>query len=79
MITNRLIINKLGKLKVAYLEETNYKCDQTVRIIAKWCDIQDVNTRSINISLSKYANFQRDELEKISTQFDYKYLLGICY
>ncbi|MFX1253737.1 MAG: Eco57I restriction-modification methylase domain-containing protein [Promethearchaeota archaeon] len=75
--SNKLVTNKFGKLKVAF-DEIGYICDQTVRILIKWEQLQDVNNRSISRSIRRFSNnYSREELENISREYDYHYLLGL--
>ncbi|MFX0061125.1 MAG: Eco57I restriction-modification methylase domain-containing protein [Candidatus Hermodarchaeota archaeon] len=75
--SHKLVTNKFGKLKVAF-DEIGYICDQTVRILIKWEQIKDVNNRSISKSIRRFSNkSSREELESISKEYDYYFLLGL--
>ncbi|MFX1537702.1 MAG: Eco57I restriction-modification methylase domain-containing protein [Promethearchaeota archaeon] len=75
--SHKLVTNKFGKLKVAF-DKIGYICDQTVRILIKWEQLQDVNNRSISRSIRRFSNnYSREELESISKEYDYYFLLGL--
>ncbi|OLS16057.1 MAG: hypothetical protein RBG13Loki_0298 [Promethearchaeota archaeon CR_4] len=73
--SHKLVTNKLGAFKVAYDDE-GYLCDQTVRVIIKWQQIQGITNDSIKKTLSK-ARYSREDLELISRGFDYYVLLAL--
>ncbi|MGD0855443.1 MAG: N-6 DNA methylase, partial [Dehalococcoidia bacterium] len=72
----KLVTNKIGTLHVA-LDTEGFVCDQTVRALVKWNGLSGVDNNSINMSLTKYSTYSREELENISADFDYYYLLAL--
>jgi len=73
---NKIVTNKVGDLEVAF-DNQGFVCDQTVRSIIKWKQLKGVENASINNSIKKFSNFEKDELELISQKYDYRFLLGI--
>lgn len=74
---DKLMLNGQGFIKGTIDIGEHYYCDQTVRIGVLWKDLKGVNNRSISNSITKFANYKRNELEKISENFSLKYLIGI--
>lgn len=53
-------------------------CNHSLIVFKKFIDLIGIENQSINNSLSKYnKNFSRNELERISKNFTYEYLLAI--
>lgn len=72
----KILINKLGKIKAIYGEPELY-CDQTLRICVLWKDLTGVKNRSISSTITKYDMGTREELENNSKEVSLKYLLAI--
>lgn len=72
----KILINKLGKIKAIYGEPELY-CDQTLRICILWKDLNGIKNRSISSTITKYEMGTREELEANSKEVSLKYLLAI--
>jgi adenine-specific DNA-methyltransferase len=72
----KLLVNKIGRLKATYDNESYY-CDQTIRIIVLWKYLKEIDNRSISNSLKKWYHYPRKILEENSEKFDYYYLLAV--
>lgn len=72
----KILINKLGKIKAIYGEPELY-CDQTLRICVLWKDLKGIKNRSISSTITKYDTGTREELEDNSKEVSLKYLLAI--
>ena len=73
----KLLINKLGAIKVAFDNEGTFTHDQTLRCAILWTDLCGVENNSIAQSIKRYSNHSREKLEELSKQVDLRYLLGI--
>ncbi|MDP8209873.1 MAG: DUF4391 domain-containing protein [Candidatus Stygibacter australis] len=77
LYTNKkIMINKIGTIK-ATLDNTNIFCDQTVRLSILWNILNSVNNRSIDNSVKRYSELTRSEMESISKNYLYEYILLI--
>ncbi|WP_407454355.1 Eco57I restriction-modification methylase domain-containing protein [Methanobrevibacter sp.] len=75
-LSNKLLVNKLGKIKAVY-DDTQIFCDQTLRVLVLWKDLEDVENRSVNNSVKRYGKDSRVVLEENSLSIDLKFILGI--
>jgi len=73
---NKLLVNKLGSIKATY-DDSNIYCDQTIRLLVKYIDLQGINNNSINNSIKKFSQKSRGELESLSKKYDLKFILGL--
>jgi type I restriction-modification system DNA methylase subunit len=72
----KLVINKLGTIKAGY-DNNHIYCDQTIRIAVLWKNLKNIENKSINNSIKRYSNENREDLEKYSENIDIKYILAI--
>ncbi len=75
-VANKIVINKIGTIKASY-DNVGFACEQTVRVLILWKQLNGVENQSINNSLKRYSNASRKELEDLSSRFEYFYLLAI--
>ena len=75
-LSKKLLVNKLGTIKAIY-DDTQIFCDQTLRILVLWNDLNGINNRSINNSIKRYSNDSRETLENNSKKINLKYILSI--
>ena len=73
---NKILINKIGKLKIAF-DYSGIVCDQSVRILIKWDQLKEIQNKSILNSISKFSDFSRDKLEDISIEYEYRFILTL--
>ncbi len=73
---NKIVINKIGKIKVSFDDE-GLVCDQTVRILLKWKQLKGIENKSINNGIKKFSNHKRERLEEISENYDYKFVIAL--
>ena len=74
--SKKLVTNKIGELKVA-LDDEDFICDQTVRILLKWNKLKDITNKSIVGSIKKYSTYSRTFLEENSKNYDDKFVLAL--
>lgn len=72
----KLIVSKIGKIKATY-DNSNIYCDQTIRILILWHDLENIKNKSIDSTVKRYHSDNRNTLEQNSKQMNLKYLLGI--
>jgi len=72
----KILINKIGELKSVFDDKKLY-CDQTIRIVVIWKDLNGVENNSINNSIKKWYNEPRQNLEENSKGYNYFYLVGV--
>jgi hypothetical protein len=56
----KIIINKIGNIK-ATLDDNNLYCEQTIRIAILWKNLANIENKSIDNSIKRYANVNRAE------------------
>jgi adenine-specific DNA-methyltransferase len=72
----KIMVSKIGKIK-ATVDYTNIYCDQTIRVLVLWNDLNGVKNKSIDNSVKRYQTNSRKVLEEISSQVALNYLLAI--
>jgi adenine-specific DNA-methyltransferase len=72
----KILVNKIGSIKATY-DDTKIYCDQTIRVLVRYCDLKGVVNKSITNSIKKYANKDRSQLEKISQGYSLKFILAL--
>lgn len=74
---NKLMFNRLGQLQVMIDNKIHYLQSDSSFMAIKWCDLIDVNNKSINASIKKFSRHSRGEMEDLSQTVDLRFLLGI--
>ncbi len=72
----KLMVNRLGMLKV-YYDEDKLLTSDSMFCAVPWCSLSRVNNKSITSSIKKFSRKTRMEMEALSRTVDLKYLLGI--
>ena len=75
-LSNKILVNKLGTIKAIY-DDTQIFCDQTLRVLVLWKDLENINNRSINNSVKRYGKDSRENLVENSNHISLKYILAI--
>lgn len=70
----KLAINRLGIIKATY-DDKQILCDQSLMPSVLWKDIKEINNQGIRTTTNRIGN--RKTLEKISENYNLKYLLAI--
>lgn len=78
-----------GRVTKGTFDDTGIVCNDSIIVLKRFIDLQNVNERSISVGISKNnidtkggkasteISKKRKELENISKQFELKYILGI--
>ena len=73
----KLMFNCLGQLKVSVDLHNNHVCQQGIRVAILWKDLRGVDNKSIASSIKRYSSLSRPEMESLSEQYSYLFLLGL--
>jgi len=73
----KLLINRLGELKVYIDVNTHFLHSDSMFCAVLWKDLHSINNRSIAGSVKKFCRYSRKEMERLSDAVDLYYLLGI--
>lgn len=73
----KLLINRLGILKVYLDIDTHYLHSDSMFCAVLWKDLKGVNNKSISSSIKKFCKHNRADMETLSGRVDLYYLLGI--
>lgn len=73
----KLLINRLGILKVYLDIDTHYLHSDSMFCAVLWSDLKGVNNKSITSSIKKFCKHSRTDMESLSKDVDLYYLLGI--
>ena len=73
----KLLINRLGVLKVYLDMDTHFLHSDSMFCAVLWKNLKGVNNKSISSSIKKYCKHNRAELESLSGEVDLYYLLAI--
>ena len=73
----KLLINRLGILKVYLDIDTHYLHSDSMFCAVLWSDLKGVNNKSITSSIKKFCKYSRTDMEALSGRVDLYYLLGI--
>ena len=73
----KLLINRLGVLKVHIDENIHYLHSDSMFCAVLWKDLKGVYNKSISTSIKKFSKHNRADMESISGRVDLYYLLGI--
>jgi len=73
----KLLINRLGLLKVYLDVDTHFLHSDSMFCAVLWKDLEDVNNKSISSSIKKFSKYNRTEMETLSGKVDLYYLLAI--
>jgi type I restriction-modification system DNA methylase subunit len=66
-----------GRTTDAIFDENQLVCNDGCIVIVPFSELKGVNNRSIEGSIKKWSNKNRNQLEEISKEFNLKYILGI--
>ncbi|MDO8482399.1 MAG: TaqI-like C-terminal specificity domain-containing protein [bacterium] len=66
-----------GTMTGGTYDDSGVVCNHSIVVIVRFIDLKGVENKSISVSLKKFNSLPRTELEKVSTEFDLKYLLAI--
>ncbi len=72
----RILINAFYPLE-AVLDEKGLYHNATVRACVPWNLLSDVENKSITMSVKRYSRLDRDEMLRLSKEFDVRYILGV--
>lgn len=73
----KLLINRLGVLKVYLDMDTHFLHSDSMFCAVLWKDLKGVNNKSISSSIKKFCKHKRSDMEALSGEVDLYYLLGI--
>ena len=73
----KLLINRLGFLKVHLDMDTHFLHSDSMFSAVLWKDLKGVNNKSISSSIKKFCKHTRAEMEALSSKVDLLYLLGV--
>lgn len=73
----KLLINRLGILKVYLDIDTHFLHSDSMFCAVLWKDLKGINNKSISSSIKKFCKHNRTEMEILSGRVDLYYLLGI--
>ena len=73
----KLLINRLGVLKVYLDMDTHFLHSDSMFCAVLWKDLKGVNNKSISSSIKKFCKHNRSDMEAMSGEVDLYYLLGI--
>lgn len=73
----KLLINRLGFLKVHLDMDTHFLHSDSMFSAVLWKDLKGVNNKSISSSIKKFCKHTRAEMEALSGEVDLFYLLGV--
>ena len=73
----KLLINRLGVLKVYLDIDTHYLHSDSMFCAVLWKDLKGINNKSISSSIKKFCKHNRVDMEVLSGEVDLYYLLGI--
>ena len=73
----KLLINRLGLLKVYLDVDTHFLHSDSMFCAVLWKDLEDINNKSISSSIKKFSKYNRTEMETLSGKVDLYYLLAI--
>ncbi len=73
----KLMINRLGELKVFLDLETHFLHSDSMFSAVLWKELRKVKNKSISTSVKKFCKYSREKMEKLSEKVSLYYLLGI--
>lgn len=73
----KLLINRLGVLKVYLDMDTHFLHSDSMFCAVLWKDLKGVSNKSISSSIKKFCKHNRADMETLSKEVDLYYLLGI--
>lgn len=73
----KLLINRLGVLKVYLDMDTHFLHSDSMFCAVLWKNLKGVYNKSISSSIKKFSKHNRVDLESLSEEIDLYYLLGI--
>lgn len=73
----KLLINRLGVLKVYLDIDTHFLHSDSMFCAVLWKELKDVSNKSISQSIKKFCKHSRADMEAMSGEVDLYYLLGI--
>ena len=73
----KLMFNRLGDIKIYYDKGRNFLTSDSMFMAILWKDLKGIENNSINNSVTRYSRLKRSEMEKLSSDIDLRFLLGI--
>lgn len=73
----KLLINRLGDLKVYLDSNTHYLHSDSMFCAVLWKDLKGISNKSISSSVKKYCKHNRTEMEGMSNDVNLFYLIGV--
>ena len=73
----KLLINRLGVLKVYLDMDTHFLHSDSMFCAVLWKDLKGVYNKSLSSSIKKFCKHNRETMESLSEEVDLFYLLGI--
>lgn len=74
--TPKIVFNILGHIVGTY-DDTGLMHNNSLNACVLWNKLSGVDNKSITMSINRYSNYQRNELEELSRRVDILYLLGV--
>lgn len=74
---DKLMFNRLGQLQVMIDDKVHYLQSDSSFVAVRWCDLINVNNKSISSSIKKFSRYTRDEMEHLSKDVALRFILGI--
>ena len=71
----KIVMNCLGGLNSTIGTELTH--NHSLYCAVLWCDLQNVENKSIASSIKKFSSMKRSDMEKLSKTVDLRYLLGV--
>jgi len=66
-----------GRVTGGIYNESGLLCNDSIVVFVRFIDLRGVNNKSIKISIKKFNQLPRTELENISEKFNLKYIVAI--
>ncbi len=66
-----------GRVTDGTYDDTGLVCNDSIILYVRFCNLSNIDNKSISGSIKKFNSLTRAEVEKISQRFDLKYLLAI--
>ena len=73
----KLLVNSIGYLQAITDVSNHFLHNHSMSCAVRWCDLQDVENKSIAGVVKKYSKYTRTEMEMMSQQYDIRFFLGI--
>ncbi len=73
----KLLVNRLGELKVYLDVDTHYLSSDSMFCVVLWKDLAGISNKSISTSVKKFCKHSREQMETLSQGVSLYYLLGV--